>query len=62
MVNLCSFVHCKNCVRKNGKSFYRIPAEIPRSDEKTKTLSQKRRKKKVGNASQRRYRVLFLKD
>ena len=45
MVNLCSFVHCKNRVRKNGKRFYLIPAEITRSDEKTKTLSQKRRKK-----------------
>ena len=45
MVNVCSFVHCKNRVRKNDKRFYRIPAEITRSDEKTKKLSQKRRKK-----------------
>ena len=60
MVNVCSFVHCKNRVQKNGKSFYRIPAEITRSHEKT--LSRKRRKKMVGNASQRRYRVFFLKD
>ena len=45
MVNVCSFVHCKNRVLKNGKRFHRIPAEITRSDEKTKKLSQKRRKK-----------------
>ena len=35
----------KNRVRKNGKRFYCIQARITRSDEKTKTLSKKRRKK-----------------
>ena len=59
---VCSFVHCKNRVRKNGKSFYRIQAEITRIDEKTETLSQKQRKKRICNASQRRYHILFLKD
>ena len=45
MVNVCSFVDCKNCVRKNGKSFYSIPAEIPRSDEKNKDIKSKTAKK-----------------
>ena len=57
MVNVCSFVHCKNLVRKNGKSFCRIQAEITRIDEKTETLKQKRRKK--GFAMLRREDITF---